>query len=167
VTESDDIEEWDDAFVALNPYLECGPNIGLLVAMLTKGKPVPAEVADRLAKYLDGFTAKSFGYGLVVKKFSKFRLSKQRDKFLRDEAIYLAVRRKKIKFRKLEAAVTAVINDTGLSRAKVMAIWSSHRWNAKVLKEIETMGRSPTYEQSRVSKRESTISKKSRRPVSK
>jgi hypothetical protein len=152
---------WDRAFDALSPYSNARPDVAPLVAMLETGKPVPSDIARHLAGYLNGFTADVLGYGLVVKKFPK-RGPKLQKAF--DFIIYEEIKQAN-RAVKLEAAIASVKEQTGLSRAKLFQIWTVGRWVEKVLEEIDRSGRSPTYEASRKAVRQSTVSRKSRRPL--
>jgi hypothetical protein len=159
---SNEEDRWDEAFDALNPYLG-RPDVAPLVAMLTRGKPVPAGIARDLAKLLNGLTARVLGYGLVVQKFPKHG-PKQFKKWFHDEQTYCGLLVEFERYKKLEAAIAALRTQTGLSRAKLMEIWSRRRWAEKVDKEIRETGRSPTYEAKRNA--ESKTFNKNRRPSS-
>jgi hypothetical protein len=159
---SNEDDQWDEAFDALNPY-HGRPDVAPLVAMLTRDKPVPADIARDLAKLLNGLTARVLGYGLVVQKFPKHG-PKQVEKWSHEEQIYCGLLIEFERYKKLEAAIAAVKQQTGLSRAKLMQVWSRRRWAEKVDKEIRETGRSPTYEAKR--KAESKTFKKNRRPSS-
>ena len=118
----DDSDRWEEAFNALNPYAQSGSDVLQLVAMLNSGKPIPPSEAKWLAKLLDGYCAQIFGYGLAIVKFPKFRASKRGERSLREDHVYWLLKEANTRFGKLEAAVQAVAKETGLSRAKLMAV---------------------------------------------
>jgi hypothetical protein len=128
MTCEDKLPEWEAAMAALNPYDNSsgseGSDVRPLIALLLQGKPVPPRQAEWLAMLLDEKgTAKLFGFGLVMKKFPR-TLYKHLQRIKYNEAVYDLLKSKHAESGKLESAIAEATSITGISRAKLMQIWS-------------------------------------------